>query len=211
MTRLVRLVAFGWALATVNACSASNPPTAGGQTTMKPTPGTTAGDDGGEERRESGAAADASSAKMRAEGGVVAPVTCDAIAAEGKIVEELSVAGDMPPPLGGKVAAGTYVLFELYDYPGDADAGGTTGLAARKSLVLGSTTYRLADAEGRDDAGLGSSTVTGGTYAVSVTTLTRMQECPNASTIKNGYSAAGGQLGLYDGTHFEVYELETPP
>jgi hypothetical protein len=144
-------------------------------------------------------------------GVVAAAATCDPISAEGEIVQELAVAGEMPPPLGGKIEPGTYVLFQLYDYPGDADAGGTTGLAARKTLVVETTTYRFAEAVGTEDAGVGSSEVTGGTYNVAGKTLTRSQECPLTSTIANDYSAAGSQLGLYDGTHFEVYELQTPP
>jgi hypothetical protein len=176
-----------------------------------PTQSLSSSDDGGKENRESGVMTDASKASMQAEASAVTTVTCESVKVEGQIVEELAVAGDMPPPLGGKIVPGTYVLFELYDYPGGADAGGTTGLEARRTLLLGTTTYRFADAEGTDDAGLGSTKVTGGTYIVADKTLTRAQECPSPSTITNGYSAAGSQLGLYSGTHFEVYELQTPP
>jgi hypothetical protein len=215
MTRATRAIFFGWALASAGACSASNPPAVAGQSTVLPTQTATSGEDaGGREIAEGGAdasGADASGSPTRPDAGVVVTVTCDAFAAEGSIVEELAVAGPEPDPLGGKIEPGTYVLFELYDYPGEAGAGGTTGLAARKSLVLGTTTYRLADAEGTDDAGVGSSTVTGGTYAVAGTTLTWSEQCPSLSTSTNEYSAAGSQLGVYRGTHFEVYELQTPP
>jgi hypothetical protein len=199
------------ALASVDACSASKPPPVDEQPTDMPTQLLGSGNDGGKENRESGATTDASKSSMQTEAGAVTPVTCESVKVEGQIVEELAVAGDMPPPLGGKIVPGTYILFELYDYPGDADAGGTTGLEARRTLFLGTTTYRLSDAEGTDDAGVGSAKVTGGTYRVADKALTWAQECPSLSTITNGYSAAGSQLGLYSGTHFAVYELQTTP
>ncbi len=217
MTRAVPAIVLGCAcaFAAALACSSGNPPTAGGETSVKPGQTVTSGEDAGRkpspEAGADAASGDASGSAPRAEAGMATPVTCDSIAAKGDVVEELAVAGEMPPPLGGTIRPGTYVLFELYDYPGAGDAGGTTGFAAQKSLVLGATTYRLADAEGNDDAGLGSSTVTGGTYTVDGTTMTRSQECPSVSTSTNGYSASGSQLGLYRDTHFEVYELQTPP
>jgi len=166
------------------------------------------GNDAGGKARTS---MDASASSTATETSVNTTVTCRPTGAEGPVIEELAVAGDMPPPLGGEIKSGTYVLSLLQFYPGGADAGGTTGLDARKTLVLDSMTYRLTDAEGTDDAGLGAPQITGGTYSVAEKTLTRSQECPTLASVANGYSAAGSQLGIYRGAHFEVYELQTPP
>lgn len=209
VTRHARAAVFGCVVTGIAACSSANPLPVGGQTSGKPTQTLASSTDGG--RGGSATTLDASASRIAKETGTNVPPNCRTIEVEGSIVEELAFAGELPPPLGGTLVPGTYVLFELDFYPGDPDAGGTTGLSARKTLIVDPTNYRLSDEESKNDAGLGAPEVTSGTYSVADRVLTRNQECPAAVTIANDYSAAGSQLGIYHGAHLDVYERQTPP
>lgn len=187
---------LGWALtSTLVACSDEMPP------------GSTSGATSGQVPQEAGPARDAGPLPA----GDAA--TCqDAGIAGGEEVNEVQLAGDEPPPLGGTIQLGTYVLNELQVYvpypanpPDDFAVEKLTGKVAAKNVVLGATIMELVGAEGTPGA-LGQTKLSGGTYATSGAELRLDLSCPTQAVEKLRYSAAGSGLVLYVGGRREVYK-----
>jgi hypothetical protein len=132
----------------------------------------------------------------------------DAAPSPGEAVAELTVRADTPPaPLGGELMSGTYVLTEVSRFvPGgasqnDEDGGGGTGspsstVLTSKAVVIDGNTYRLAEWS-FTGADAGPPALSGGTFALSGTSISFTQTCPAASTRTLGLSAVGTSIALY--------------
>jgi hypothetical protein len=116
-------------------------------------------------------------------------------------VETLAQPGAPPPATGGPLPApGTYVLKSVLYYPETAEAGGPTGGYEQGTIVFGGGTYGWAIAQGTTEAGVGTPTITGGSYSPSGTNLVLDQHCPEADAgtiVSYPYSAAGTGIFIY--------------
>jgi hypothetical protein len=155
----------------------------------------------GDAGRDGGDASDATShdAHPDAPGLCTAPLSAPAI-------QELAQPGTAPPATGGSIAKGTYYLTHLYIYPGSDDAGGATGIEEQNTLVFGDETYTWAQASGAVDAGVGATTLTGGTWTAGGNTAVFTQTCPTSeAAVSYPYSTEGTGLFIYKGTTAEFY------
>lgn len=135
---------------------------------------------------------------------------CSSAVQQGATVDELNIGDTAPPPLGGTIAPGTYVLSELDEYgPAPAEAGTdpSTGFVGRSTLVVAGNTISIIGARGMKTATLPPDTVIGETFVIAGTSLQTTSVCPTAGTQKAiPYSAVGGGLALFvDTKHRELY------
>jgi hypothetical protein len=131
---------------------------------------------------------------------------CNGVTQQGTSVAELMIDGDPPPPLGGTIAPGTYVLTELDSYgplqSNDAGTqGGLTGVVGRATLVVTANTLTVLGARGTSAAPLPADTVTASSFAIADTSLQTKTLCPTAGTAATvPFSSVGGGLALFVGT-----------
>lgn len=206
--RITTLVAFA-AIALAAACSSTDErPAAGAGSYTNGTPGGNGGGGGGGDDGGSGGS-DGS-----ADGGAVD--LCKSATQQGEATQELRLAGNAPPPLGGALADGTYVLTEMTAYGANAPAddagegGGTTGLTgvvARSTIIVQGTSLVMITGRGTQAAPPTTDTVTGATFVVNGTSLETTSTCPTRGTVKSvPFSAVGGGIALFvDATHRELY------
>ncbi|MBX3221741.1 MAG: hypothetical protein KF795_14590 [Labilithrix sp.] len=178
-------------------CSADDRPTTTGGGAIAPPTG------GGADR-------DGASPDPSGDGG--ADGLCDpaAITVDGEGIAETIVRSNTPPdPLGGPIAAGTYVLTDVSRFaagtggPNDEDGGLGTGTPdsnklTSKSIVVAGNTYLIGERTGTVGGALSPTpTLTGGTFAIDGTSVTMTDTCPKASEKKIGFTAVGATLSLY--------------
>lgn len=138
---------------------------------------------------------------------------CAGITQEGDPADEIALSGSAPPPLGGVIADGTYILTELTAYgqqtSNDAGEGttGLTGVVARATVVFAGGTLKKIEARGTKAVPPTSDAVTGASFVVNGTSLQTTSVCPTAGTTKSiPFSAVGGGVALFvDATHRELY------
>ncbi len=187
MTWLAGVAASGAlfaAAAILSACGSDNPPPAGSSGTVA----------------DGGGPADSAPGLPNANGKL-----CVALD-RGKTVAELGENMDVPPPLGGAIKPGTYLLDGLYVYgPIDAgpDAGpevpneALTGKSASGTLVVTSSTLAFLQAYGPTES-LGAAAATGFAYTAADTTISAAQVCPSTEPTRSiPYSAVGDSLALF--------------
>jgi hypothetical protein len=118
-------------------------------------------------------------------------------------VEEVVRPDTLPPPLGGAITPGTYVLNELNRY-GGSDAG--PAVAARATLYVTANTMTWIESRGPANA-LPNDQTRGGTFTAAGTTISLELACPQAGVATTiGYSAVGAGLALnVSATSREVY------
>lgn len=134
---------------------------------------------------------------------------CSGVVASGPVAEEVAQPGSQPPPAGGPLLDGTYVLQRIYTYSDEAGAG-SGGLEEQKSLRIQAGTYTWAQATATPDAGSGGANVTGGIFTVAGTSVTLIQYCPADASdaalgTSIGYTASGSGLYLYLDEVVEFY------
>lgn len=127
-------------------------------------------------------------------------------------VDELALNGEPPPPLGGAIAPGTYILSEMNAYLGDAPAdddgpgGGPTGVSGRGTIVVDGDVMRVLRSRVSDG---GEASAEGGSFTFEIvgTSLRRTKTCPEASgSDELAFSAVGAGLALFvDARHRELY------
>jgi hypothetical protein len=148
------------------------------------------------------------------------PRECEPPAQQGSVVDEVGVAGDPPPPLGGAIAPGTYVLTSMNAYVGPIPGGGAndggedphgpglTGRAGRGTLVITADVIRFIGSRGAANQSLPTD-VHGAMFWKSVgTSIETTEACPDPRAKKAiPYSAVGSALALFvDPKHREIYD-----
>ena len=173
------------AASALTACSSDNPPPAGSSGTVA-----TDGGDGGET-------------------GPGLPNPNDELCVGldgGKTVAEIGQNVDPPPPLGGAIKGGTYLLDELYAY-GPIDAGpeagpeppneALTGRSGTGTLVVGKGSLAFIQAYGPTE-NVGPAAATGFAFTAEGTDISAAQVCPTTESTKAiKYSAVGDSLTIF--------------
>jgi hypothetical protein len=135
------------------------------------------------------------------------PQLCDGLVQKGASVSETVVASDPPPPLGGTIPDGTYVLTEMTEHSASGDAGAPSGRIGRGTLVVKDNTLAFLGARGTEGAALPADVATGFTFTANGTSLGTTSVCPVSGTAGAlPYSAVGSGLSFQvDPTHRETY------
>lgn len=216
MTIRIALLACSSALlvagAALVACSSDDKPpaTGGGGTTI---PGTSSsggtGDGGGTPNGDASSAAGLCSDA----GGLAEDAGAVAVTARVLYLNE------PPPPLGGPIEPGRYVLVELYEVRSpdggipnaEGDGGGPApppAFAAQKQLTLPDVGhYVIVEAEGPPGA-LGAPKTSGGYLRVVDKTLVLTEACPGTTQVQTlPYTAAGPQIAVQRNGRREVYQI----
>ena len=130
-------------------------------------------------------------------------------------IGEVAVTGEPPPPLGGSIAPGTYVLSEMNAYVAeDPDAGppigpgpGVTGASGRGTIEIDGSTMRVLRSRRAEEGGAVTTEQGSFTYEVEGTSLKRTKTCPGATSDDViPFTAAGSGLALFvDAQHRELY------
>lgn len=130
-------------------------------------------------------------------------------------IGEVAVLGEPPPPLGGSIAPGTYVLSEMNAYVAeDPDAGpptgpgpGVTGASGRGTIEIDGSTMRVLRSRTAGEGGAVTTEQGSFTYEVDGTSLKRTKTCPGATSDDViPFTAAGSGLALFvDPQHRELY------
>jgi len=133
----------------------------------------------------------------------------------GEETPELRKPGGAPPPLGGPIDPGIYVLTEVDFYEGGMSSGTSeeppsilqTGVKAKKTLYVAGNLMRVVGARSAPNAALPNDTTEAWTFGPNGLKLDTKSVCPQAGTVKAiPYSAVGPALSLFvDDTHREVY------
>lgn len=126
-------------------------------------------------------------------------------------VQELAISSDPPPPLGGTIAPGKYILSEMNAYVGEetvpgGPGPGLTGVVGRGTIVINGTTMRVLRSRSGGDAGAVSEE---GSYAFEVkgTSVDRKKSCPSSGAEGEiPFTATTGSFALFvDPGHRELY------
>lgn len=130
-------------------------------------------------------------------------------------IEEVALDGEAPPPLGGEIVPGRYVLSEMNAYvPEDPDAGPPTGPGAsvtdvvgRGTIIIDATKMRVLRSRKSKNDGAPASEQGSFTYKVEGTSLRRTKTCPGQPVDDTvPFTATGSGLALFvDAQHREVY------
>lgn len=139
---------------------------------------------------------------------------CAMEAREAGTAMEIRTAGEQPPPLGGTIAPGTYVLSEAYVWVAPIVDGGedvarqqVTGKIFSKQLRLTAAHAKIIGAEGTETDGLGADRLTAGTYTTRETSLVLTPTCATGPAETYGYTASSAGIVLYDGDRQEIFTL----
>jgi hypothetical protein len=138
---------------------------------------------------------------------------CGYATLQGNVQQDVQNVGSIPTAEGGTIQAGTFVLRSLYYYPGGGQDASAEALpdTAQKTFIFGIKTYSWAQATGMVDAGLGASTLQGGTFSASGTTVTFDEVCPTSGRSTYQYTATLSTLSLYTTDHEEDYVMMVAP
>lgn len=146
----------------------------------------------------------------------IGPALCEGLAQRSQDVAEYALEGDAPPPAGGKIAPGTYVLNELLAY-GAPSSGGSdppppppTGAMVRATMIVGTSTIRVLESRGKDAEPLPNDQARAMTYSIAGSELRTTNVCPSQGASKSiPFSAQGSLLVLYVGPNrVESYRRE---
>jgi hypothetical protein len=157
-----------------------------------------------------------SSGSSGADGSAEGGGACDGPTQLGEPLGEMRFAGDAPPPLGGVLADGTYILSsrDAFGAPptsedggGAADSGsGGSSDVKRATMVIFGATMKFSASKGPAGSTLPADTVTGFSFATAGTTINATPVCPAGPPLTIPYSAVGTGIALYlDSTHRELY------
>lgn len=197
-------------LGLVAACSSDDkPPATGGGGATIPGTSSSGGSDGGTPNGDASSAAGlCNDAGALSEDAGAAAVTARVL-----------YLNEPPPPLGGPIEPGRYVLVELYDIKNpdggipnsEGDGGGPPPpqpFAAQKQLTLPDVGhYVIVEAEGSPGA-LGAPRTSGGYLRVVDKTLVLTEACPGTTLVQTlPYTAAGPQIAVQRNGRREVYQI----
>jgi hypothetical protein len=124
------------------------------------------------------------------------PAECNNLTFLGQMVLSQFAAGDPPPPTGGTIVPGTYVLTGHTIFNGDGSVG-PNGMTITKTAVFTSTTYQFIEAEGTVDGGITEMEHKNRTYTSDGGLIDQINVCPVGAPRANGYTVVGDTIKLY--------------
>jgi hypothetical protein len=145
--------------------------------------------------------------------------TCGSLPLSGAIIAPTSMPGNLPTPVGGIIATGTYVLVESDYYPSAEAPDGGTNQFVQRSLAFTATTLTISEADAPSQAGpAGPISTTTYSYQPFPPALSYMETCPFATPYTaqtqdfSVVTADGGdtQLWLFsdDGFSIDIYVMQ---
>jgi hypothetical protein len=205
---------LGGALLVTVACSSSSHPPAEGNNFSPPDVGTIVHRMDGGSHHQGDAQGDG--AVTHSEGGPPSDSTmeaepfdgsdlCTGVTLSGSPVQEEQFPGTIPTLTGGTITSGTYVLTRAYSYPGGDAMEEEIPVVVQQTLILNSGTYKWAVAVGTVDAGLGPTTITGGTFTTGGTNLTFTQTCSSAGATDAGGADSGATTLNFQASASSLY------
>jgi hypothetical protein len=119
---------------------------------------------------------------------------CNTLALPSTLVPQNGVAEDPPPPMGGQLDPGLYVMTDWSVYTGVGGASGPAGPMGRAAISVDGLNYEYLNGV---TSAAPTITDTSGTYQNSGTTTMSEQGCPNLASNSFEYSADPTTFVLY--------------